>query len=82
MRKAMLVLIEDVKDAVGDVVELIKFFKSRNRVLKTLQATLFKRRQEELDAVVDRAATRLQVSGVFLSARSTAMMSKHGTRTS
>lgn len=62
--EAMRVLIEDVNDAIYDLVELIKLFQSKNKLSKVLMSTLFKRRQEELDAVVDRAVTRLHVSGV------------------
>lgn len=60
----MRVLTEDVNDAIYDLVELIKLFQSKNKLSKVLMSTLFKRRQEELDAVVDRAVTRLQVSEV------------------
>ena len=59
------VLIEDVHDAIYDLVELIKTFQSKNKLSKVFLSTLFKRRQEELDAVVDRAIMRLQVGGFF-----------------
>lgn len=55
------VLIEDVHDAISDLVELTKVYQSKNKLSKVLMSTLFKRRQGELDAVVDRAITRLQV---------------------
>ncbi|CAM9894223.1 unnamed protein product [Ectocarpus fasciculatus] len=55
------ILIEDVHDAVFDLAELIKTFRSKNKVSKVLMSTLFKRRQDELDAVVDRAILRLQL---------------------
>eukprot|EP00903_Cladosiphon_okamuranus_P009885 g9389.t1 len=55
------VLIEDVHDAIFDLVELIKTFQNKNKLSKVFLSTLFKRRQEELDAVVDRAITRLQL---------------------
>ena len=66
--EAARVLIEDVHDAIFDLVELIKTFQSKNKLSKLFLSTLFKRRQEELDAVVDRAIMRLQVSelNVFL----------------
>lgn len=57
------VLIEDVNDAIFDLVELIKTYQSKKKLSKVLMSTLFKRRQDELDAVVDRAIVRLQVSG-------------------
>lgn len=56
-------MIEDVHGAVFDLVELIKTFQNKNRLSRLFMSTLFKRRQEELDAVVDRAIMRLQVSG-------------------
>ncbi|CAM9529744.1 unnamed protein product, partial [Ectocarpus fasciculatus] len=55
------VLMEDVHDAVCDLVELIKTYQSKNRLSKVLMSTLFKRRQDELDAVVDRAILRLHL---------------------
>lgn len=61
--QAARVLIEDVHDAIYDLVELIKTFQCKNKLSRLCMSTLFKRRQDELDAVVDRAITRLQVSG-------------------
>lgn len=58
------VLIQDVHDAIVDLVELIKAYQSRCALSKVLVSTLFKRRQEEADAVIDRAAARLHVSAV------------------
>ena len=62
MGEAARVWLEDVHDAIFDLVELIKTFQSKNKLSKLLLSTLFKRRQDELDAVVDRAITRLQVT--------------------
>ncbi|CAM9108702.1 unnamed protein product [Ectocarpus sp. 8 AP-2014] len=59
--EAARILIEDVHDAIFDLVELIKTFQSKNKLSKLFLSTLFKRRQDELDAVVDRAITRLQL---------------------
>lgn len=56
-------MIEDVHDAIYDLVELINTFQSKNKLSKLCLSTLFKRRQDELDAVVDRAIMRLQVRG-------------------
>ena len=56
--------IEDVRDAVGDLVEIIKTYKSKGRISQVLTSTLFKRRQEEAEAVIDAAVCRLQVSAV------------------
>lgn len=58
-------------DAVSDLVELTKTYQSKNKLAQVLTSTLFKRRQDELDAVVDRAILRLHVSGVYPSNSST-----------
>lgn len=55
-------LIGDVHDAVADLVELIKTYRSKNKMARVIMSTLFKRRQEEADAVIDRAISHLQVS--------------------
>lgn len=62
--EATRVLVEDVHDAIFDLAELIKTFQSKNKLSKLFLSTLFKRRQDELVAVVDRAIMRLQVSGI------------------
>ncbi|CBJ27854.1 conserved unknown protein [Ectocarpus siliculosus] len=49
------VLMEEVHDAVSDLVELIKTYQNKSKVGKVLTSTLFKRRQGELNAVIDRA---------------------------
>ena len=56
-------MIEEVHEAISDLVQLIKTYQSKNKLSRLFMSTLFKRRQEELDAVVDRAIMRLQVSG-------------------
>ncbi|CAM9226240.1 unnamed protein product [Ectocarpus sp. 12 AP-2014] len=61
MGEAARVLIEAVHDAIFDLVELIKTFQSKNKLSKLLLSTLFERRQDELDAVVDQAICRLQL---------------------
>eukprot|EP00903_Cladosiphon_okamuranus_P019138 g17605.t1 len=53
------VAIEDVRDAVADLVALIKTYQSKNKVVQVLWSTLFKRRQEEAEAVIDKAISRL-----------------------
>ncbi|CAM9813472.1 unnamed protein product [Scytosiphon promiscuus] len=55
------VLMEDVHDAVSDLVELITTYQSKNKLSKVMVSSLFKRRQDELDAVVDRAILRLHL---------------------
>lgn len=59
--KAEHILIQDVHDAVADLVELIKTYKSKNRLAQVVVSSLFKRRQEEADAVISCAMSRLQV---------------------
>ncbi|CAM9883869.1 unnamed protein product [Ectocarpus fasciculatus] len=49
------VLIEEVQDAVSDLVELIQTYQNKSRLGQVLTSTLFKRRQNELNAVLDRA---------------------------
>lgn len=57
-------MIEDVHGAIFDLVQLIKTFQSKNKLSRLLTSTLFKQRQEELDAVVNQAIMRLQVIGI------------------
>ena len=52
-------------DAVFDLVELIKTYQSKNKLSKVLMSTLFKQRQMELEAVIDRVVVRLQVRVVL-----------------
>ncbi|CAM9241877.1 unnamed protein product [Scytosiphon promiscuus] len=61
MGEAARVLIEEVHEAIIDLVDLIRTFQSKNKLSKAFMSTLFKRRQDELDAVVDRAILRLQL---------------------
>ncbi|CAM9265476.1 unnamed protein product, partial [Ectocarpus sp. 8 AP-2014] len=49
------VLMEEVHDAVSDLVELITSYQNKSKLGKVLTSTLFKRRQDELNAVIDRA---------------------------
>ena len=55
------VLVEDVHDAIADLVELIRTYQSKNKLSQVMMSTLFRRRQEEAEAVVERAISRLQV---------------------
>ncbi|CAB1102899.1 unnamed protein product [Ectocarpus sp. CCAP 1310/34] len=59
------VLIKEVRDAVSDLVELIKTFQNKSKLGKVLTSTLFKRRQDELNTVIDRAIGGLNVSVVY-----------------
>ncbi len=56
------VLVEDVQDAVSDLVELIKTYESKNKMTQVFGSALFKKRLKEADATIDRAIIRLQVS--------------------
>lgn len=54
-------LVEDVHDAIADLVELIRTYQSKNKLSQVMVSTLFRRRQEEAEAVIERAIARLQV---------------------
>lgn len=54
-------MIEDVGDAVRDLVEIIKTYQSKGTISQVMMSTLFKRRQEEAEAVIDAAINRLHV---------------------
>ena len=56
---------EEVHDAVSDLVELIKTYQNKSRLGQVLTSTLFQRRQDELNAVLDRAICGLHVSAVY-----------------
>lgn len=62
IREAERFLIEDVHDAVVDLVELIKTYRSKHKMAQVIMSTLFKRRQEEADAMIERAVSHLHVS--------------------
>ena len=68
--KAERAMIDDVHGAIFDLVELIKTYRSKNRLSQVLMSTLFRRRQDEMGAVVDRAILHLQVSAVYATAKS------------
>lgn len=59
------VLIKNVQDAIGDMVGLIKTYKSKRRIAQVLISTLFKRRMEEAEAVINQAFSDLMVSVVL-----------------
>lgn len=54
-------LIEDVQTAVADMVELIKTYRSKGRLSQVIVSTMFRRRMEETEAVIDRAISDLKV---------------------
>lgn len=55
-------LIEDVNTAVGDMVELVKVYRTKGRISQVVCSTMFRRRMEETEAVIDRAMSDLKVS--------------------
>lgn len=55
-------LIEDVQTAVGDMVALIKTYRSKKRLSQVMVSTMFKRRIAETEAVIDQAILDLKVS--------------------
>ncbi len=57
-------MFDDVRDAIGDLVDLIKTYQSRNRLSKVLTSSVFKRREEEANLAIDRAILRSNVSYV------------------
>eukprot|EP00904_Undaria_pinnatifida_P006344 jgi/Undpi1/283/HiC_scaffold_1.g00279.m1 len=46
-------LIENVQDAIGDMLGLIRTYNSKKRITQVVVSTLFKRRMEETDAVIN-----------------------------
>lgn len=58
-------LIEDVQTAVGNMVELIKIYRSKGRLSQVIVSTMFRRRMEETEAVIDRAISDLKVSSLL-----------------
>ena len=56
-------MMRDVHEAIFDLVELTKTYQSKNKLSQLLTSTLFKHRQDEMGAVVDRAISFMQVSG-------------------
>lgn len=49
-----------MRDAVGDLVEVITTYKSKGRIAQIMMSTLFKKRQDDAEAVIDGAIGRLQ----------------------
>lgn len=55
------ILVQAVHKAISELVELVKTFQNKNKLLRLLTSTLFKKRQAELNAAVDRAISHFQV---------------------
>ena len=62
VRNAERYLLEDVHDSVSDLVGIMQTYNAKGRISRLFMSTLFKRRQEEAEAVLNRAISRLQVS--------------------
>ena len=58
------VLLEEVRESIEDLVQIMKTYKSKNKVSKVMMSTLFKKRQEEAEAVINMAIGRLQVGPI------------------
>lgn len=54
-------MIEDVREAITDLVDLMKTYQSKNNLSKVLTSSVFKRRLNEAEAVVAQALPLLQV---------------------
>lgn len=55
-------LMDNVQDAIGDMVGLIKTYNSKRRITQVVVSTLFKRRMEETEAVINQTFSDLMVS--------------------
>lgn len=56
------VLLDDVRESIDDLVQIIQTYKAKNRFSKVMTSSLFRKRQEEAEAVINMAMSRLQVS--------------------
>ena len=54
-------LVENVQDAIGSMVGLIKTYRSKRRITQVVVSALFKRRMEEADVVIDQTFSDLMV---------------------
>lgn len=60
-------LIENVQEAIGDLVDLIKTFRSKNKITQVVVSTMFKTRMDETQAVINQTFSELMVSSAALS---------------
>ena len=63
-RNAEQYLLEDVYDSVSDLVGVMQTYNAKGNISRLFVSTLFKRRQEEAEAVLNRAISRSQVSSM------------------
>lgn len=59
-------MIEDVREAIADLVDLMKTYQSKKKLSQVLTSSVFKRRLNEAEAVVAQAIPLLQVWYVVL----------------
>lgn len=55
-------MLEDVHSAISGLVELLQTYKNKNKLERVLVSSLFKKREEEAEAVLSTYINRLQVS--------------------
>lgn len=58
------ILLEDVRESIDDLIQLIQVNKRNSRMVMVITSSLFKRRQEELEASINVAINRLQVRNI------------------
>ncbi|CAN0462475.1 unnamed protein product, partial [Ascophyllum nodosum] len=54
-------LLEDVYDSVSDLVSIMQTYNTKSKISRLFMSTIFKRRQEEAEVVINRAISRLQL---------------------
>lgn len=54
-------MLEDVHDSVNSLVGVMQTYKTKGKMSKLFMSSLFKRRQEEAEAVINNAISSLQV---------------------
>lgn len=61
--KAERVLLDDVRVSIDELVQIIQTYRAKSRIGRVMTSSLFKKRQEEAEAVTNMAISRLQVRG-------------------
>lgn len=62
-------LLENIRESIDDLVQLIQTYKSKNKLVRVITSSLFKRRQEALEFAINGALSHLQVRGIRLRSR-------------
>ncbi|CAM9693101.1 unnamed protein product [Ectocarpus sp. 6 AP-2014] len=69
--------VRSVQDAIGNLLQLIKTYRSSHTIIQVVTSPLFKRRKEQLEAVVNRAMDGLHVKmGVHIGSNVNAIVNK------